>query len=189
MTGTLGSRIGPATVPAAALLVAFLLIGCEPPDTPPPPEAPQEEVADRRELRPGAPADGGLVTVQSAHGFGETVDRLEAALEEEGMEIITRIDHAEGAAGAGERLLPTLVILAGDPQAGTPLIQARPTAAIDLPQRFLVWEDDDGVVRIAYNDPDHLAARHGFVADDQRLRGMADVLTRAVGRAAGETDS
>jgi len=189
MTGILGSRIVFAPLPAAAIAVALLLTGCEPPDTPPPPEAPEEEVADRRELRPGAPVNGGLITVQSAHGFGETVDRLEAALEEEGMEIITRIDHAAGAAGAGETLLPTVVILAGDPESGTPLIQARPTAAIDLPQRFLVWQDDDGVVRIAYNDPDHLTARHGFVDDDQRLRAMAGGLTRAVGRAAGEADA
>ena len=107
-------------------------------------------------------AENGLVTVTSAHDFGTTLARLVAALGAKGITIFARIDHAAGAAGAGLALRPTTLLVFGNPVAGTPLMQAAQTAGIDLPLKALVWQDADGTVRLSYNDPAWVAARHAI---------------------------
>ena len=91
--------------------------------------------------------------------------RLEAALRENDLTIIDRIDHSRNASQAGLGLLPTLLIVFGNPAAGTPLMQAERTVAIDLPQKMLVYQDNDGVF-VAYNDPMYLAERHHLTGVD-----------------------
>lgn len=115
---------------------------------------------------PAAWAGEGLVTLKSAHDVDTTANRLVAALEDKGMTIFRRVDHAAGAREVGQALGPTQLVIFGNPKVGTPLMRCRRTAAIDLPQKALIWEDDDGAVFLAYNNPRYLAQRHGIEGCD-----------------------
>ncbi|MEJ0015473.1 MAG: DUF302 domain-containing protein [Acetobacteraceae bacterium] len=106
----------------------------------------------------------GLVTVSSEFDAATTLQRLTAALEAKGVTIFARVDHAAGAAGVGQALRPCTLVVFGNPAAGTPLLQAALTMGIDLPLKALVWQDADGTVRLSYNDPAWIAARHGVGA-------------------------
>ena len=99
---------------------------------------------------------------QAGLGFAETLERLSAALERNGVEIFARIDHAANAAAAGLSLRPTTVLVFGAAKAGTPLMAARQTLGLDLPLRALVYEDADGETRVAYNDPAWIVSRQGL---------------------------
>jgi uncharacterized protein (DUF302 family) len=112
-----------------------------------------------------AMAVDGLVTVPSSFPVKETIDRLEAALKGGNATIIARVDHAAGAVGAGLTLRPTELLIFGNPKAGTPLMQAQQTLAIDLPLKAIAYEDATGKVWLSYNDPAWIAARHGAAAD------------------------
>ena len=104
--------------------------------------------------------DNGLKTIQSQYSVSTTADSLEAILKEKGMNVFARVNHAAGAEKIGESLRPTELIIFGNPQTGTPLMQSQQTIAIDLPQKVLVWEDEQKNVWLSYNDPDYLANRH-----------------------------
>jgi uncharacterized protein (DUF302 family) len=104
----------------------------------------------------------GLTTIRSSHGPKDTMDRLEAAVKAKGMTVFARIDHAAGATAAGMSLRPTEVLIFGNAKAGTPLMQATQTMAIDLPLKALVWQDAAGTTWLSYNDPGFLANRHGL---------------------------
>jgi uncharacterized protein (DUF302 family) len=120
--------------------------------------------------------DTGLVTLPSAHDFATTLERLLTALEAKGVTVFARIDHAAGAASVGLALRPTTLVIFGNPAAGTPLMQAGQSAGIDLPLKALVWQDADGTVKLTYNDPAWIAARHA-------LGGKADKAVAAVAAA------
>ena len=112
-----------------------------------------------------SPTDGliegaGLVSVPSKHNAALTLERLETAFRQKGIHVFARIDHAAGAKEAGLSLRSTTVLLFGNPQVGTPLMQSNQTAGIDLPLKILVWEDDEGRAWLTYNDPRYLAERH-----------------------------
>ncbi len=107
-------------------------------------------------------AIAGLHTVASRFDQGETLNRLETAIEAKGMTIFARIDHAAGAAEVGQALRPTMLVIFGSAQAGTPLMQASETMAIDLPLKAVVSQDADGRTQVTYNDPHWLATRHGL---------------------------
>ena len=109
-----------------------------------------------------ARADAGMVTLKSAHDVRTTGDRLEKILEEKGMKVFIRIDYAEGAKKAGMALRPTETIVFGNPKIGTPLMQCDQEVAIDLPQKALILQDEQGEVWLSYNDPAWLAKRHGI---------------------------
>ena len=94
-----------------------------------------------------------MINVKSVHSVAQTADRLEKVLEAKGMTLFTRIDHAAGAAKVGEELRPTELLIFGNPKVGTPLMQCSQTVAIDLPQKALIWEDNEGSVWFSYNDP------------------------------------
>lgn len=113
-------------------------------------------------LAPAAWAGEGMVTLKSARDVEATTDRLVAALEDKGMTIFRRVDHAAGAREIGQELGPTELVIFGNPKVGTPLMRCARTAAIDLPQKALIWEDDHGEVFLAYNNPRYLAQRHGI---------------------------
>lgn len=108
------------------------------------------------------PADGGLIKLKSNHSVDDTADRLESTLKEKGMRVFARVPHSQGAASVGLELKPTVLVLFGNPKAGTPLMQQQRTVAIDLPQKMLIWEDDAGQTWLAYNDPAYLKARHNL---------------------------
>ena len=127
-------------------------------------------------LSPAAVAQDGLVVVKSPHSVAMTLDKLTAVLESKGMNIFTRINHAEGAAGADLELRATEVLVFGNPKVGTPLMQCAQSVAIDLPQKMLAWEADDGQVYLGYNDPMHLKSRHGIEGCDPVLEKVAGAL-------------
>ena len=104
--------------------------------------------------------DRGLIHVKSKHSVPNTAEQLVHVLEAKGMTVFTRINHAAGAQAVGQSLRPTEVVVFGNPKVGTPLMQCSPTAAIDLPQKALIWEDKQGQVWLSYNNPQYLAQRH-----------------------------
>jgi uncharacterized protein (DUF302 family) len=102
----------------------------------------------------------GLTTLRSNYGPKDTMNRLEAEVKARGMTVFARIDHAEGAAGAGLSLRPTEVLIFGNAKAGTPLMQAAQTIGLDLPLKALVWQDAAGDTWVSYNEPSWLSNRH-----------------------------
>lgn len=119
----------------------------------------------------------GLNTAASVFPVKETIERILAIIEAQGWHLFARIDHAELAHKKGLALRPTELILFGNPEIGTRLMQDRQLAAIDLPIKVLVWEDEQGQVRIAYNDMQWLKQRHGLT-DTATLRVIEEVLTK-----------
>ena len=103
-----------------------------------------------------------MITIKSAHSVSTTADRLEAVLKAKEMTVFGRINHAEGAKKVGKDLRPTELLIFGNPNVGTLLIQSSQTAAIDLPLKTLIWEDESGEVWLGYDDPVRLAERHSI---------------------------
>ena len=103
----------------------------------------------------------GFVAVKSPHGQAETLSRLENQVKQRNLAVLARVDHAAGAQRVNQNLRPTEVMIFGNPQAGTPLMQCAQGAGIDLPMKALVWTDAAGQVWFAYNDPVWMLQRHG----------------------------
>ncbi len=107
-----------------------------------------------------AGADG-LISVPSPHSANDTMDRFETLVKQKGFTVFARIDHAAGAAKIGKTLRPTELLVFGNPQGGTPLMDCAQSTGIDLPMKALVWVDASSRTWIGYNDPAYIAARHG----------------------------
>jgi uncharacterized protein (DUF302 family) len=104
----------------------------------------------------------GLIHLPSHHSVDDTVQRLQTLLQEKNITIFATVDHSREAEKVGLQMRPTKLVIFGNPKGGTPLMQAAPTLAIDLPLKTLVWEDADGKVWLSYNDPAYLQRRHQF---------------------------
>ena len=104
--------------------------------------------------------DSGIVSKLSRHSVEQTVEKLEQILRTNGVKLFALVDHSGEAESAGMHLRPTKLLIFGNPKAGTPLMNATPGIAIDLPLKILVWEDTGGQVWISYNSPQYLQARH-----------------------------
>ena len=113
-------------------------------------------------------ADDGIIKRESPHSVPQTLDRLEAVLKERGITVSARIDHADGAAKVGLELRPTQVLIFGNPRAGTPLMVAQPTIAIDLPMKALAWQDEAGKVWIGFNSSDYMKKRHDLTEEQAK---------------------
>ena len=109
--------------------------------------------------------DKGIVDIASNHSVDETVAKLKGILEAKGITLFAMIDHSGEAQKVGMKMPPTKLLIFGSPKAGTPIMQAAPSAAIDLPLKILVWEDGQRKVWISYNSPAYLQERHGFPAE------------------------
>ena len=129
----------------------------------------------------------GLITVESHFGPKETMERLEADLKAQGMTIFARIDHSQLAAGAGMTLLPTVLIIFGNPRGGTPLMQANQTIGIDLPLKALVWQDATGKTWLSYNDPAWLARRHQIAGAERVTTAMGSALADIAAKTINDT--
>jgi len=103
----------------------------------------------------------GLVDLPSKHSVDETVEKLKGILQSKSITLFALIDHSGEAAKAGLKMRPTKLLIFGNPKSGTPVMQAAPTSAIDLPLKILVWEDAQGNVWVTYNSPVYLQERHG----------------------------
>jgi uncharacterized protein (DUF302 family) len=126
----------------------------------------------------------GLRVLPSLHGPAETLERLEAAVARNGMTVLARIDHGAAADKVGLELRPTVVVMFGNPRAGTPSMRSTRTLAIDLPLKVLIWQDEKDATWLAYNEPGWLFRRHG-IADDGTSDVMSDVLESIGGEATG----
>jgi len=133
-------------------------------------------------------ADADLVTLPSAHGASETVESLKSLLAQKGIQVFAHIDHAAGAEKVGMSLRPTQVLIFGNPQAGTPLMQSQQTIGLDLPLRVLVWEDGAGKVWLTYRRPEFLARRHHVADHDEAVKALDDGLA-ALARVATAQES
>jgi len=111
--------------------------------------------------------DDGLVTVRSGLSVPDAIDRIAATVTSRGMQIFACIDHAGAAAHVGLTLRPTELLIFGNARGGTPLMQDKQTAGLDLPLKVLAWEDAAGAVWLTYNDLAWLARRHGLGADSR----------------------
>ena len=115
--------------------------------------------------------DNGLVHLSSPFSVAETLKRLETALQSRGIAIFARIDHSGEAEKVGMKMHPTQLIVFGSPKGGTPVMQASPTVAIDLPLKALVWEDAGGKVWVSYNSAEYLKQRHNI--PDELVKNIA----------------
>ena len=122
-------------------------------------------------------ADNGIISVKSSHEVKATADRLENTLKQKGMTVLIRINHAEGAQKVGKKLRPTELVVFGNPKVGTPLMQCSQSTAIDLPQKALIWQDDQGQVWLSYNDPNYLVERHGITGCDEVIKKIEKALS------------
>jgi uncharacterized protein (DUF302 family) len=109
-----------------------------------------------------------LIVKESAADFPTTVRRLQTEIEKRGAKIVATVDHAAAAKANGLELRPTTVIIFGNPKLGTPLMESRQTAGLDLPLRVLIWEDASNGVRIGYWPLSH-------ITDDHAIEGLQDV--------------
>jgi len=125
--------------------------------------------------------DNGMLHTPSPHPFAETLRRLEAAIVKRSIPILATIDHADGAAKAGLFMNPATVVIFGNAKAGTPIMQAAPTAALDLPLKTLIWQDAAGQVWISINTPEYLQTRHA-IPDNlvPNIAGITTIVAEAV---------
>lgn len=116
--------------------------------------------------------DSGLVTRQSKNSVADTVVKLVSAIEASGVyKVFYQLDHAANAEKeGGAKMLPSQLILFGNPKGGAPLIKEAPTLAIDLPNRALVWQDADGKVWLTYNDLSSTFARHSLKRAPEQIK-------------------
>lgn len=125
----------------------------------------------------------GLVTIASSFGPKETMDRLEAAIRAQKLDVFARIDHAAGAAEVGLTLRPTHLIIFGNAIGGTPLMQVAQTVGIDLPLKVLVWEDLAGQTWLSYNAASWIADRHNISDSHSVVSRIAAGLSLLSGKA------
>jgi uncharacterized protein (DUF302 family) len=107
----------------------------------------------------------GIIDRPSNHSVDQTVEKLKNILESKGITLFALVDHSGEAEKAGMKMPPTKLLIFGSPKAGTPLMLAAPSIAIDLPLKILVWQDAQGKVWVSYNSPDYLMQRHGIPQD------------------------
>src|SRR5580692_568678 len=112
-----------------------------------------------------ASANNGVIDIPSHHSVDETVEKLKGILNAKGVTLFALIDHSGEAEKIGMHMPPTKLLIFGNPKAGTPVMLASPSIALDLPLKILVWEDSDGKVWISHNSPAYLQARHNLPPD------------------------
>ena len=123
----------------------------------------------------------GLISKPSPHSVSETIQRLSDLLKSKGVAIFALVDHSGEAEKTGLKMRPTQLLIFGNPKAGTPLMVAAPSIAIDLPLKALAWEDAGGNVWLSYNSPEYLQQRHGFPPDlEKNLAAVEPLFAQAL---------
>lgn len=113
--------------------------------------------------------------MMSAHSFADTISRLESMLASRGLTVFSRIDFTRDAERAGLEMKPTRLFVFGNPKAGTPLIVAAPTIAIDFPLKILVSEDETRRVWVTYNSLEYLKTRHDV--PDELMKNISGIIS------------
>ncbi len=109
-----------------------------------------------------AQKSSGLIDLRSSHSVDETVEKLKGILQAKGIALFALVDHSGAAIKAGMKMRPTKLLIFGNPKAGTPVMLAAPSSAIDLPLKILIWEDAQGKVWVTYNSLAYLQERHNL---------------------------
>jgi uncharacterized protein (DUF302 family) len=130
-----------------------------------------------KETPMAAITSNGIITIATNHSVDQTVEKLRGILQAKGVTLFALVDHSGEAEKVGLKMPPTKLAIFGSPKAGTPLMLAAPSIAIDFPLKILVWEDARGKVWLSYNAPAYLQERHGIPQD--LLRNIAVVETLA----------
>jgi uncharacterized protein (DUF302 family) len=124
----------------------------------------------------------GIRTLTSHHSVDETVSRIDSLLRQKGVKLFCLVDHSGEAASVGIHMPPTKLLIFGNPKAGTPIMLAAPSAALDLPLKILVGESANGEVLVSWNDPAWLQQRHLFPAELTANLRPAELLAQAAGK-------
>ena len=119
----------------------------------------------------------GIVDTPSNHSVDQTVEKLRAILAAKAVTLFALVDHSGEAEKVGMKMPPTKLLIFGSPKAGTPVMLAAPTIAVDLPLKILIWEDSNGRVWVSYNSPEYLRDRHSL--PEELLQNIAVVETLA----------
>lgn len=120
----------------------------------------------------------GIASIKSQYSVAESTARVNAALQAKGITVFTVVDQSREAEQVGLTLRPTQLIIFGDPKTGTPLMNASPSLAIDLPLKALIWEDAGGRVLVSYNSPAYLQRRHAL--EQAPFAAVVDLLAKAI---------
>jgi uncharacterized protein (DUF302 family) len=119
----------------------------------------------------------GLIQLTTQHSFEDTFQRLESSVASRGLTVFARIDFSGDAERTGLKMNPTRLLIFGNPKAGTPLMVAAPTLAIDFPLKILVSQDGNGKVWVSYNSPEYLKERHDI--PESLLKNISGVMAIA----------
>jgi uncharacterized protein (DUF302 family) len=128
-----------------------------------------------------ASANNGIIDIPSNHSVDKTVEKLKGILNAKGVTLFALVDHSGEAEKAGMKMPPTKLLIFGSPKAGTPVMLASPSIAIDLPLKVLVWEDAGGKAWVSYNSAAYLKERHGV--PEELIKNLAVVETLATNAA------
>ncbi len=123
-------------------------------------------------------ASDGVISKKSDFSVKETADRFEKILKKKGLSVFARIDHAENATRVDLGLRPTELVIFGNPKVGTPLMQCTQSVAIDLPQKALIWQDEEGEVWFSYNNPKYIKKRHEVENCDKVFKKVSKALNK-----------
>lgn len=129
-------------------------------------------------------AAGGMASLESAHSVADTMDRLEQKVTAAGFRVFARVDHGAGAKSVDMPLRPTQLLIFGNPKGGTMLLQSQQTVGIDLPLKYLVWEDAAGTVRVGWNEPAWIVGRHDITDKAPVVKKMTGALNKFASEAA-----
>lgn len=124
-----------------------------------------------------------MITITSPHSVADTIDRLEQAVQGAGATVFARVDHAAGAAKIDAELRPTQLLVFGNPQIGTPAMQASQTMGLDLPLRVLAYENEAGETVVVYHAPASVADAHGVDASAPFVQKMTGALNKLTAKA------
>ena len=127
-------------------------------------------------------SDQGIASVPSPYSVAETVERFTTALHSRGIPLFAVVDHSGEAEKVGIVMRPTKLLIFGNPKAGTPVMIATPSSAIDLHLKLLVWEDTAGRVWTSYNSTKYLQERHQIPADLLPNLAVIEALVAAVAK-------
>jgi uncharacterized protein (DUF302 family) len=137
-------------------------------------------LCNRKEISMTPNSDRGIIDTPSSHSVDETVEKLKGILQAKGVTIFAIVDHSGEAEKVGLKMRPTKVVIFGSPKAGTPVMLAAPSVAIDLPLKILIWEDREGKVWVSYNSLTYLQERHGLPKELLQNIAVVETLAAAV---------
>jgi uncharacterized protein (DUF302 family) len=124
--------------------------------------------------------DRGIIDTPTNHSVDETVEKLKGILQAKAVTLFALVDHSGEAEKVGMKMRPTKLLIFGSPKAGTPVMLAAPSSAIDLPLKILIWEDAQGKVWVTYNSPFYLQERHSLPPELLQNIGVVETLAAAV---------